>query len=60
MPHLSGRKVLVSDNSESTSEQGRSAIKQFHLTKNRLAAFFRKQNYVNVDAVFLFGYGHDT
>jgi len=31
--------------------------KQFHLTNNRIATFFRKENYVNVDAVFLFGYG---
>jgi hypothetical protein len=34
-------------------------VKQFHLTKSRLETFFVKQNYTNVDAVFLFGYGVD-
>jgi|ERR1700722_12285724 len=34
--------------------------KQYHLTYNRIETFFRKENYVNVDAVFLFGYGIDS
>jgi hypothetical protein len=33
------------------------SAKQFHLTHSRMTSFFRKENYVNVDAVFLFGYG---
>ena len=28
---------------------------QFHLTNNRMATFFGKENYVDVDAVVLFG-----
>jgi hypothetical protein len=36
------------------------SAKQFHLTHNRMTSFFRKENYVNVDAVFLFGYGSDS
>ena len=36
-------------------------VKQFRWTKDKLAEFFRvKKNYVNVDAVFLFGYGSDS
>ena len=41
------------------SKDGR-RVKQFYLTRNRISSFFREQNYVNVDAVFLFGYGDDT
>jgi hypothetical protein len=41
------------------NKKGGSA-KQFHLTHNRMTSFFRKENYVNVDAVFLFGYGSDS
>jgi hypothetical protein len=33
--------------------------RQFHHTYNKLKAFFKKKNYINVDAVFLFGYGRD-
>lgn len=31
-------------------------IRAFHDAGRRLAPFFLRQNYVNVDAVFLFGY----
>jgi hypothetical protein len=33
---------------------------QFHLTEKILGRFFEKNNYVNVDAVFLFRYGADS
>jgi hypothetical protein len=33
-----------------------SAIKTFSYVRNRLAPFFEPKNYVNVDAVYLFGY----
>jgi hypothetical protein len=33
-----------------------SAIKTFAYVRNRLAPFFEPKNYVNVDAVYLFGY----
>ena len=36
------------------------SAKQFHLTQNRMTSFFRKENQVNVDAVFLFGYGSEA
>lgn len=40
---------------ERFSERGRS-IKAFDQAARRLAPFFQPQNYINVDAVFLFGY----